>query len=237
MYYDEDFYNEPSEYDIMVDKFKQSLLKSVKREFLEEMDKLRKENEELQEIKKNWNKIRGDYIEKELKLNTIIEDEKQKIIHMRLSELFKNCGMNIILYKSSVTCVQGDKCNKCNNQRQIEYTTPSGRKMTETCDCAKPYHIYYPQEHTMVGFYGYDRLNEPLEVTFNNKTTDNYSRYSQAVETIYQGQSFDELYTTYGEEVFFKEADKCLEYCLYINNKKKNPKKLIEKYCIIDEEN
>lgn len=239
MYYDKDFYNEPSEYDIMVDEFKQSLLKSVKKEFLEEMEKLRKENGELQEIKRDWHKLKMEYSQKEFTLRQQIEKEKRRVFHMRLNELFEKTEMNTILYFPTVEYIQKEKCDKCNNERQIEFLSPSGRKMTEFCECANSYCIYYPQERKMVEFCGYPSINRPLSIFFEDKSdySCSFDKYIMVAGNIYNGENFEDLYSLYNSKVFFKDINKCLEYCLYINNKKKNPKELIEKYCVIDEEN
>lgn len=55
-YYDYDFYEEPSEFDIQIEEFKSSLASSVRKEFLEEMDALKKENASLREFRDNKDK-------------------------------------------------------------------------------------------------------------------------------------------------------------------------------------
>lgn len=49
----DDFY-EPSEFDQQVEEWKEALKKSVKKEYMDEMERLRRENAELMDIKKNW---------------------------------------------------------------------------------------------------------------------------------------------------------------------------------------
>ena len=48
----DDFYDNSSEIEALTEEFKDSLLKSVKEEFLNEMDRLRKENVELKRMLK-----------------------------------------------------------------------------------------------------------------------------------------------------------------------------------------
>lgn len=48
----DDFYDEPSEFQIQIAEFKQSLMESVKQEFLDEMERLKTENRELQTFKR-----------------------------------------------------------------------------------------------------------------------------------------------------------------------------------------
>lgn len=68
MYYDYEFYDEPNEFEIMINDFKQSIAKSVKKEIVDEMESLKKENEKLQNIKKNYNNILNEYRKKEKEL-------------------------------------------------------------------------------------------------------------------------------------------------------------------------
>lgn len=50
--YEEDFYHEPSEFELYMDQIKENLMKSIKNEFVTEMERLREENLELQTVKK-----------------------------------------------------------------------------------------------------------------------------------------------------------------------------------------
>lgn len=83
MWYDEDFYSEPSEFDMQIEEFKESLSKSVKKEYLEEMEKLRKENQALWEVKKNFEQIKREYENKKHKLEIAVRDAENKAKRMR----------------------------------------------------------------------------------------------------------------------------------------------------------
>ena len=82
--YDE-FYDEPSEFDIQIEEWKDTLRECVKKEYKEEMERLRKENAELLDIKKNWQeKIRELETEKfKLKVATIDAENKAKKARLR----------------------------------------------------------------------------------------------------------------------------------------------------------
>ena len=65
----EDFYNEgPSDYELLMNDLKETLKKSIKDEFIKEMDKLRAENKKLQDVKENFERIKLDYAHKEQEL-------------------------------------------------------------------------------------------------------------------------------------------------------------------------
>lgn len=57
----EDFYNEgPSDYELFMNDLKETLKKSIKDEFIKEMDRLRAENKKLQNVKENFEQIKLD---------------------------------------------------------------------------------------------------------------------------------------------------------------------------------
>src|SRR5690625_3263152 len=130
-YYDEDFYYEPSEFDLKVDEFKESLMKSVKEDFITELEELKKENESLQEVKKNFESIKQDYENKKRQLNFEKNDLERKVRNARLSELTKD--RQVVMYKADSKRVKPPKCDKCDVDRKIHYKTPSGKDKFEYC--------------------------------------------------------------------------------------------------------
>lgn len=141
-YYDTEFYDEPSEFDVMMHEFKQSLLADVKKEYVDEMNRLRKENAELQDVKLNFSDIKSDYSKKKNELEREYQDLKGKVRRERLSALMKE--LEVELYTVSTTSHEKQKCNKCDENRRIYYTTPLGNEAYESCDCSKRISIYKP---------------------------------------------------------------------------------------------
>lgn len=93
-YYDYDeFYNEPSEFERQVGQFKQSLIEAVKREHKDEVDRLRKENTELQEIKKRKKEIEQDHKNALSALNREKQEFERKTKQARLDELLGECWL------------------------------------------------------------------------------------------------------------------------------------------------
>lgn len=75
----EDFYNEgPSDYELFMNDLKETLKKSIKDEFIIEMDKLRAENKKLQDIKENFEQIKLDYAHKEQELKIKEQNMEKK---------------------------------------------------------------------------------------------------------------------------------------------------------------
>lgn len=222
-YYEEDFYYEPSEFDEQVDEFKKLLMSSVKKEFLEEMDRLKKENSELQGIKENWEEIQNSYARKEYEL----EDHKKKSLseakRMALKDLIKD--YQIILYTASSKTIQKQKCDNCNEKRELSFSTPKGRKFTCSCDCATGDSVYFPQANIAYEFAVRDNYSRNLLVWYKRFEKDDYFNVfniydsgGTVPENIYkEGMEYEGL-TSY--RIYFKTEEECQKYCDWLNSRK-----------------
>jgi len=214
-WHEDDFYNEPSEFDIQIDEFKRGLMKSVKDEFISEIERLKAENKELQDIKKNFEQVKRDFDRKKSDLDYEYQTLKNNVRKERLVELLKD--HKTILYKASSKRELLPKCDKCDNRRRVKYTSPLGRETSEDCLCSEGRMVYYPREFILYEF----RLNRD-----KNGMTAWYKQYSDNedgftydssihVDSIYTPEmKFEEL-ESYG--TFFKTKEECQTYCDYLN--------------------
>jgi hypothetical protein len=228
-YYCEDYY-EPSEFDEKVEEFKDYLRQSIKEETKNEIEKLRKENESLQEIKRNWDNLVKEYEDKKRELGYKIRECESKAASKRLETLFEETGMNVIMYKPDYNHVYGKKCNKCDDDRYIHFSSPSGKDYIEDCECAKTFLRFSPQEFRLVEFRrNRYRGEKPMLFWFERYKTysddyDGYTYESSDVENhVYESKdNFDELYETYGQYsrgLYFKTKEDCQKYCDWLNEK------------------
>lgn len=148
--YDDDFYREPSEFEQQVDEFKESLMGSIKVEYKEEMERLRKENAELQEVKKKMKEIEQEYADKKRKLDWERKDLENKVRREKLSSLMSE--YTVELYTVGSKAYKVPKCNKCDENRRINYKTPLGNETYESCDCSRSVHVYEPIPTMLVEF-------------------------------------------------------------------------------------
>ena len=153
MYYDyleEEFYPE-SEYQEQIDALKEVIKSSVKSEILEEMNRLRAENEKLQGIKEHFEEVKKDYEKKKDECDRIIRNAEYNAKKMRLADLMKD--HKVIKWKVSWELVYGPKCDKCDSDRAIEIKLPSGKIVKDSCKCktdSKRY--YYPKRYVLSEF-------------------------------------------------------------------------------------
>lgn len=141
----EDFYNEgPSEYELFMNDLKETLKKSIKDEFIKEMDRLRAENKRLQDVKENFEKIKLDYAHKEQELKAREQDMEKNLARKKIMELATIADMKAQIYYIDDDTAYLPKCDKCDENRLIHFKSPTGKDCTEPCpDCGTTYHKYY----------------------------------------------------------------------------------------------
>ena len=214
MYYD-DFYDEPSEFDMQIEEFKESLRAAVKEEFQERMKKLEEENNELREIKKNWNEKIRELDNKKLEMNRAIRNAKDEARRERLSTLLEAFTKTAWGIKYTYEFIR-EKCNKCDEQGYIHYKSPQGNDMKEGCNCRKRVCVYKPQEAEIIQFDDYKGVIKPTYGYERNDNYDNYDSYKKTAK-VYEGEDFKDI--DYYSGIVFLDKDVCQKYCDYMNKK------------------
>lgn len=215
-HYEKDFYNEPTEFDIAMKELKTKLMNSVKEEFLNEMNQLRKENEELQYVKQNLEEIKRDYERKKRELEREYQQRKAEVRKERLIELMKD--YKTILYGVDVKIERPPKCDKCDKNRRIRFITPLGREAYEDCTCKEEKKVYFPEECVLYEF----RLNRD-----GHEVVARYRPYSDDEDSFLYYNSI-RADCIYSPEMKFEEIDKyrtlfktkeeCQKYCDWLNS-------------------
>lgn len=221
---------EPSEFDEKVEEFKDYLRQSIKEETQNEIEKLRKENESLQEIKHNWDSLVKEYENKKRELGYKIRECESKAASKRLETLFEETGMNVIMYKPDYNRVYGKKCSKCDGARYIHFSSPSGKDYKEDCECAKTFLKFYPRKFYLAEFRrNRDHSAKPMLFWFKKYEdySDDYDGYtydsSDVEKHVYESKdSYDALFEKYGQYssgLYFKTEEDCQKYCDWLNEK------------------
>ena len=228
MYYDD--YFEPSEYDIMMDEFKQSIIKNVKQDIKDEIDSLKKENAELKNKLEHLDELEAAASRAKFEAQNKIKDSMQEAKKLRIDQLFEGLHTQAWKAESNIEYIM-EKCDKCDDKRKIHFFSPSGREYTEDCQCAKQKYVYSPKE-VFLGkvyiskTYSTGAAKERSQVNFyiNRQGRD----FSDELHLIgdsdsyahreYYGQDFDNVdsYRT-----FFYNKEDCERYCAWKNLEKK----------------
>ena len=203
-YYEDDFYY-PSEFEMMMEEFKNTLRNSVRDEIKEELDMLRKENEDLSEIKSQWDELQREYKFKISELERIKDNLKREVRKERLSEIMDD--FKTVLYKVSYNTTKLDKCDKCDDYRMINYITPLGREAKEECHCKKPVKVYSVKEAFLYSFM--DNVNNfyPRYLIHHNSIgskfelfdfdDDDFGKCEKVIKTAEEFESITSTYNTF----------------------------------------
>ena len=216
-YYDE-FYGECSEYDQMISEFKQSLMDAVKEEYVDKMNKLEKENAELQDVKKNLEQIKQEHQSKLRELEMEKHNCIQQARRERLSALIGDRKM--IMYRAYSKGVLQPKCDKCNDNRKIEFKSPLGNDMYEDCGCNIKKAVYIPMEYTCIEFRVHnDGVTMLMWYKENHESDYDWYGYSSSnlVKRVYN-ERMDYENDVDKNDTYFQSEDDCAKYCDWLNN-------------------
>lgn len=219
-YYDEDYeeenYYEPTVADEIFEeyrnKMKDALLESIKTD----MDNLKYMNNKLIDENKTLRdkelEVRQKERELESKKSTLERDVKRE----RLSKLMAD--FQVVMYRTDYNSELLPKCDKCNNDRKIEFLSPTKKLTYEDCECKKYKKFYQPQEYICTSF-KVSRDDGCMWMWYKENHECDYDYYSydssDCAETVYtEGIEYKDLseYRTY-----FKTKEDCQRYCDWLN--------------------
>lgn len=221
-WHEDDFYNEPSEFDMQVEEFKESLAKAVKSEFLEEMERLKKENRNLREIKENFEQIKRDYERKKMECDWAMREAEDRAKRMKAEELMER--FKTFFWRPDWKYLYGPKCGKCDKDRMVEVTLPSGKIVNDECQKSKM-KVMVPQ--SMVRYELADR-DRGICAWYCDYGMEEEKRYTlEYVSTVFAGDNmvqpgtgFDVLEKEKNQRnLLFSTRQECLAYCEYLNEK------------------
>ena len=196
---DNDFY-EPSEFDEKVDDLKSTLKQSVKKEFLDRMESLEKENAELQSIKQRMHVIEWEHKEAQAKAR------KERLIELFGENMVTAWGVNGV-------GKQRPKCDQCDVNRRINFKSPQGNDCSEYCECSTRDYIYEPEEYKLVKFSEINRYETRYYKYYANER-DSTEEYVETSNIYKDGNPFDKL-NSY--RIVFLDKETCQKYCDWKN--------------------
>lgn len=221
MYDDFYDYDEPSEFEMQIDEWKETLRSEVKKEYQEEMARLKEENTKLMDIKNNWNKKVSELEKEKAKVTLAIRTAEKEAKKMRLRELLEDFTKQAWGYKYNYEYIR-EKCDKCDKDGYIHYKSPQGRDVKEKCDCREQICSYSPVEAEIVEFKGRRDIKIYFEYKRNNYGDGDNDNYTLTTR-VYNGEDFDSIESYWGM-IFFNKED-CQRFCDYLNKKNREEDK------------
>lgn len=213
----DDFYEEPGEFDEQIQEFKELLKRTVKNEFLEEMERLRKENRKLQGIKDNFEQVKRDYEKKKHDCDIAIGRAEDNARRARLHEIMQT--LRVDLWRAYHVRAYIPKCEKCNISRNIEVVLPSGKKANGDCVCNKSKIILIPREETLYEFTDSRSSDHKITAWYTEKDghgEEYFKSTTVPAGVVDHNRSFESLIEK-PDNIFFTTMEECQEFCNYYN--------------------
>lgn len=243
-YWDDEPYYEPTAADEIFFEASAKLQDCLKDNIKQKMDNLLDENNRLKaENEKMRDKVSS--IEwRERNLENREKDMERNILRKKFSEIIKPLEERMLIWRIEYEYVQGEKCDKCNDNRMIGYKTPSGKQLSEDCKCAKRYTYYYPSQTEIVMLDLYKDRNYPYTLSVTPKYDsasydDTYCKFKlkHYIENLddFENEK-DELLKEIKDmsrwdykEIGFAKQEDCQRFADYLNKKNNLPEKIVRK--------
>ena len=222
-YWDEESYFEPSEFDEKIEELKEELKKSVRQEIKDEVEKLRNENRELQDIKKNFEAVKRDFERKKAECDRVMKEAEFKASQARLTELMDK-HFKVVLWAVNKDYVYKKKCDKCDNNRQIKVTLPSGKVVLDDCRCRESKEKYSPQKNVL---YRLSENSREINAWYRKEGRKGEEYFTEGLSSVHANvivnhdKDFKKLAMAQLYGVFFTTEEECQEFCDFLNAQNK----------------
>lgn len=191
----------------LIDAIKNSVRDDIK----QEMERLRKENAELQQYKQERQEVENIKKWYESRLQTEVEAYKRELRTAKIKELF---GDYIVIgWGVKQKIILPPKCDKCDEGRYIHFKSPSGKDLREPCQCAKGKKEYAPYDLHLIRINQGDPFNGERR-TFNYyapKAHDS-NAYRDVFDYVYKEEPFEKINEW---NVVFLNKEDCEKYCTW----------------------
>lgn len=201
----------------------ETLKKCIRAEYRNRVEFLEDENRKLSEFRAEYDTYQTALADLERKFNKNMETLKKKSFKRFVKDFFEDGYIVTNEYVYDMF----DKCDRCNDQRYIEFTSPTGKHLTESCPCRQCVCQYKP---TKIGTYEVmDHYGNGVRI-FTDTSSDG-DRVELTDHTYYSGEDFNELIqletkigTSYSGRktakfmhIIFKSEEECQAFCDFIN--------------------
>ena len=207
--FSDDFFEE-DEFDSRIEKLKAALKENVRQEILDKIVSLERENEELRIFRDRRDEIVGEYRRAIAQAQKDVRRAEDKARRARLKELLGPCLTEA--WKVDYRYEQGPKCSKCDEKRTIHFVSPSGRKLTEECICAKRTTVLFPRRISLYRLHEY--RNGMIERVYENAGNDEETDL-RAMKLVKDSADFAKI-NTYHDA--FETLELCQKYCDWKNS-------------------
>lgn len=140
----DNYFPDPSPYEEQIDALVSAVKESVHEDVRNKLEWLERENAELRPIKERIQEIERERIREKNELESTKRNAMNDAKKMRLTELLKD--YKAAIYTVDSVPIRKPKCDKCDDERRIPYSTPLGKSAKEDCTCREFAYAYEVRE-------------------------------------------------------------------------------------------
>lgn len=216
---EEDFYDEEYGYfDSTIADLKEQLKKEVKQEIQDRMERLERENKELQDVKENWKEIKQKYESKinevEKEKQHILNNAKSEIYNATLKDLFENCTFFEKIYQVNYTSEEQQKCDKCDKNRNLTVVDCYGREHKVRCKCSIKKRHFFVEDVNVNIYVQKDARENNFMFKVKDKSDYEYGREIGKEEVL---EKFDKDKVKDDYNTYFTTLEEAQKYADYLN--------------------
>ena len=194
-----------------------ALIDTIKKCYTGEITRLKKRISELQDFVEKKDEYDRKIEQLELKLEEERKNSVKKMKLLKLSEFIDLIKKPVWICGGSYEYIY-DKCDKCDDDRNIHFKSPSGKDCTEPCHCAEKRYIYKPVQGFLFRVEQSDYYSDrdtPIKNTVFHYIEDTIKSDADShrftYHICYNGEPFDKLFGS----VYFTNLEDCERYCKY----------------------
>ena len=207
-WFEENWCEEPREEEAALIK---AIKESVRQDIKAEMERLRKENAELQQYKQERQEVENIKKWYESRLQTEVEAYKRELRTAKIKELFGDYIVTGWGVKQKITLPP--KCDKCDKNRYVHFKSPRGKDLIEPCQCANGKKEYFPLELYLIRIQQGNMFNGKREIfNYYSPIFHDPDDYRDVFDCVYKGNPFEEV--EFYNAVFLDKKD-CEKYCAW----------------------
>ena len=238
MYPDFDDYYDPSEGELFFDEMKEKFREILREDVNSELSRLTKENAELRKIVKEYNDKKMELTRRErdvqYKEDNLKRDVEREFYNKTMDEVFEHLLEDSEVWYAERVPHEKQKCDLCDEERQMVAMYPNGEVVKKQCDCAKPTYVYEPviSVNKQIKFHkSYKYSDKKCYFTKNYKPNKDYAEaydyYCEfRIEKIYDefNDEVKEYHKAkrYSEKIAFRNKEACQKYCDWLNEENNN---------------
>lgn len=172
----------------LFDSFREKLRAQIHAEYKQQIIDQAEENAQLKIDLRELDELKADARNAKTQYENALKNAKVEAEYalkdLKAKELLDIMGTPKYTVESRF--VQGEKCNKCNDDRMLEYTLPRGSTGFERCECSDRIREHYAQERIVAEMY----LNTKNHTKVWYRAQDNYNRTIEGV-ILYSAENLD----------------------------------------------